>query len=75
MEIDQIKFFNVVLDKTNAKLNQLQNQNIVLEAQLQLVSDGYKDQTNVINQLNQEIERLKEELARLNTKKSKTSDY
>lgn len=75
MEIDQIKFFNVVLEKTNVKLNQLQNQNIVLEAQLQLVSDGYKDQTNAINQLNQEIARLKDELNRLNNKKSKTSDY
>lgn len=36
MEIDQIKFMNLVMEKTNTKLNELQAQVIVLEAQLQL---------------------------------------
>lgn len=36
MEIDQIKFMNLVMEKTNKKLNELQAQVIVLEAQLQL---------------------------------------
>lgn len=36
MEIDNNKFINLVLEKTNQKLNALQAQVIVLESQLQL---------------------------------------
>ena len=35
MNIDQHNFMNSVLERTNAKLGQLQNQVIVLETQLQ----------------------------------------
>ena len=36
---DQSKFFNVVIDKTNQKLNSFQAQIIVLESQLQMATD------------------------------------
>ena len=36
---DQSKFFNVVIDKTNQKLNSFQAQIIVLESQLQMAID------------------------------------
>ena len=36
---DQSKFFNVVIDKTNQKLNSFQAQVIVLESQLQMAID------------------------------------
>jgi predicted nucleic acid-binding Zn-ribbon protein len=42
---DQSKFFNVVIDKTNQKLNSFQAQVIVLESQLQMAieeRDAYK---------------------------------
>lgn len=52
MQIDQNKFYNIVLEKTNAKLSQLQNQNIVLEAQLQLAVETNKT-------LQEEIDKLK----------------
>lgn len=42
MEIDQIKFMNVVMEKTNRKLNELQSQVIVLESQLQVVAEMYE---------------------------------
>lgn len=39
MQIDQHKFMNLVMEKTNKKLNELQAQVIVLEAQLQCAVD------------------------------------
>jgi len=36
---DQSKFFNVIIDKTNQKLNSFQAQIIVLESQLQMATD------------------------------------
>ena len=36
---DQSKFFNVIIDKTNQKLNSFQAQIIVLESQLQMAND------------------------------------
>ena len=36
---DQSKFFNVIIDKTNQKLNSFQAQIIVLESQLQMAVD------------------------------------
>lgn len=59
MQLDQGKFYNVVLEKTNAKLSQLQNQNIVLEAQLHLAVE-----TNKL---------LQEELDKLKKKKDKST--
>ena len=44
---DQSKFFNVIIDKTNQKLNSFQAQIIVLESQLQMANDerdAYKKQ-------------------------------
>lgn len=52
MEIDQIKFMNLVMEKTNKKLNELQAQVIVLEAQLQLAVDINK-------QLQEQAEKIK----------------
>ncbi len=43
---DQSKFFNVIIDKTNQKLNSFQAQVIVLESQLQMAMeerDTYKN--------------------------------
>ena len=37
MEIDQARFMNVVMEKTNKRLNEMLSQVIVLESQLQLV--------------------------------------
>ena len=51
MEIDQIKFMNLVMDKTNKKLNELQAQVIVLEAQLQLaveINNSLKEQADKV---------------------------
>jgi len=60
LEIDQHKFMNLVMEKTNKKLNELQAQVIVLEAQLQCAVE--------INQtLQQQIEK--------NNKKVTKSDY
>jgi hypothetical protein len=39
MQLDQAKFMNLVMEKTNKKLNDLQAQVIVLESQLQLAVD------------------------------------
>ena len=43
MEIDQIKFMNLVMEKTNKRLNEMLAQVIVLESQLQLVADLNKE--------------------------------
>jgi len=39
MDEEQNKFFNVIIEKTNQRLNSLQAQVIVLESQLQIVID------------------------------------
>ena len=39
MQVDSVKFMNLVIEKTNKKLNELQAQVIVLESQLQLASE------------------------------------
>lgn len=59
MEIDQNRFANLVIEKTNAKLNQLQNQVIVLESQLQLAVETNKQ--------------LKGDLDKINKRKTKTT--
>ena len=58
MEIDQNKFMNLVMEKTNKKLNDLQAQTIVLEAQLQLAVE-----------LNSQ---LQDQISKYNKKKDKT---
>jgi hypothetical protein len=60
MEIDQLKFMNLVMEKTNKRLNDMLSQVIVLEAQLQLVVE-----TNT---------KLTEDIAKLN-KKEKKSEF
>lgn len=57
MEIDQHKFMNIVMEKTNKKLNELQAQVIVLEAQLQLAVE-------VNQQLVQSLEKNKKKEAK-----------
>jgi hypothetical protein len=63
---DQSKFFNVIIDKTNQKLNSFQAQIIVLESQLQMATDErdeYKKYVEGIPSLNFNITELE------NTKK------
>jgi FtsZ-binding cell division protein ZapB len=65
---DQSKFFNVIIDKTNQKLNSFQAQIIVLESQLQMAvdeRDAYKKYVDGIPSLNfniAELENKKNEL-------------
>jgi hypothetical protein len=61
MQLDNVKFMNLVMEKTNKKLNDFQAQVIVLEAQLQLAVD--------INNA------LKEQLEKVPKKKETKSDY
>lgn len=61
MQLDQAKFMNLVMEKTNKKLNELQAQVIVLESQLQLAVD-----------INSE---LKTQLDKISKKKETKSDY
>ena len=64
---DQSKFFNVIIDRTNQKLNSFQAQIIVLESQLQMAIDErdvYKKQVEELPSLNfniTEFENLKKE--------------
>ena len=64
---DQSKFFNVIIDKTNQKLNSFQAQIIVLESQLQMANDErdtYKKYVDGIPSLNfniTELENIKKE--------------
>ena len=64
---DQSKFFNVIIDKTNQKLNSFQAQIIVLESQLQMANDErdtYKKYVVGIPSLNfniTELENIKKE--------------
>jgi hypothetical protein len=61
MQLDQAKFMNLVMEKTNKKLNELQAQVIVLESQLQLAVD-----------VNSE---LKTQLDKISKRKETKSDY
>ena len=64
---DPSKFFNVIIDKTNQKLNSFQAQIIVLESQLQMAideKDTYKKYVEELPALNfniAELENLKNE--------------
>jgi len=52
MEIDQIKFMNLVMEKTNKRLNETLAQVIILESQLQLVVEANNKLTDDLNKLN-----------------------
>ena len=52
MQIDQNKLVNLIMEKTNQKLNSLQAQVLVLEAQLQLAAD-------LADQLQSELEKVR----------------
>jgi hypothetical protein len=52
VEIDQAKFMNIIMEKTNKKLNEMQAQVIVLETQLQLVVDLNKELQEQLNKIN-----------------------
>lgn len=52
MQIDSNKFMNLVMEKTNHKLNSLQAQVIVLEAQLQCATEINTELTNELAKLN-----------------------
>ena len=59
MQIDQLKFMNLVMEKTNRKLNELQSQVIVLESQLQLaaeINDQLQGQLDKINKKKEKSE-------------------
>ena len=65
---DQSKFFNVIIDKTNQKLNSFQAQIIVLESQLQMANDErdeYKKYVDGIPSLNFNITELENTKKRL----------
>jgi len=64
MEIDSNKFMNLVMEKTNTKLNSLQAQVIVLESQLQLAAEQH-------DHLVAEMGRLQSQIAK-KEKKSET---
>lgn len=64
MQLDNLKFMNLVMEKTNKKLNELQAQVIVLESQLQLAVD-----------VNQELKNQLDKQERLQKKKESKSDY
>ena len=61
MEFDNNKFVNLVLEKTNQKLNALQAQVIVLDAQLQLA-------VQVADELQKELEKAKKTNGKSNDK-------
>lgn len=64
MEIDKAKLLNTVIERSNAKLGELQQQVIFLESQLQLVLEA---NTVLKKQLDDTIEKVK--------KKESKSDY
>lgn len=64
MQLDNLKFMNLVMEKTNKKLNELQAQVIVLESQLQLAVD-----------VNQELKDQLDKQERIQKKKETKSDY
>ena len=49
--MEQVKFMNLVMDKTNKKLNELQAQVIVLEAQLACALEINRELTNQIENI------------------------
>jgi hypothetical protein len=64
MQLDNMKFMNLVMEKTNKKLNELQAQVIVLESQLQLAVE-----------VNKELKDTLDKQERINKKKDVKSDY
>ncbi len=64
MQLDNLKFMNLVMEKTNKKLNELQAQVIVLESQLQLAVE-----------VNKELKDTLDKQERINKKKEVKSDY
>lgn len=52
MEIDQTRFINLVIEKTNKKMNELQAQIFVLEAQLQLAAEANIELKNQLEKIN-----------------------
>ena len=52
VEIDQVKYMNIIMEKTNKKLNEMQAQVIILETQLQLVVDLNKELQEQLNKIN-----------------------
>ncbi len=64
MQLDNLKFMNLVMEKTNKKLNDLQAQVIVLESQLQLAVE-----------VNKELKDSLDKQERINKKKDVKSDY
>ena len=66
MQIDQTKFMNLLIEKTNNKLNQANNQIIILEAQLQLAIELNKS-------LQDELDKLKKKKEK--TTQSQTEEY
>jgi len=71
---DPSKFFNVIIDRTNQKLNSFQAQIIVLESQLQMANDerdSYKKYVEEMPALHNDIEahnKLKNDYATLENK-------
>jgi uncharacterized protein (DUF3084 family) len=59
INLDHNKFVNLLIEKTNQKLNQFQNQIILLETQLQLAVDLNNTVQKENEALNSEIEKLK----------------
>jgi hypothetical protein len=64
MEIDKAKLLNTIIDRSNAKLGELQQQVILLESQLQLVLEA---NTTLKKQLDDTVEKAK--------KKDNKTDY
>jgi prefoldin subunit 5 len=64
MEIDKAKLLNTVIERSNAKLAELQQQVIFLESQLQLVLEA---NNTLKKQLDDTVEKVK--------KKDNKSDY
>lgn len=64
MQIDNNKFMNLVMEKTNKRMNELQAQVIVLEAQLALAVD-----------INTELKEQIDKLDKISKKKETKSDY
>jgi hypothetical protein len=52
VEIDQTKFMNILMEKTNKKLNEMQAQVLIHETQLQLVVDLNKELQEQLNKIN-----------------------
>lgn len=57
MEIDQNKFMNLIIEKTNRKMNELQAQVIVLESQLQIAAEVNRELVTKLDSLNKKKEK------------------